>query len=632
MATYQDIKGLRVKYLSADPADPAGGEVWYNSTTGTLKSVITVSGFSSAAPINQARGYLGGITGTGATTAGLIFGGNAGSPTAPGNDSTEEYNGSGWSTSGNLGTGRLCIGGFGIQTAAVGMGGRTPGAGEVVTTEEYNGTAWTAGGDLGTARRYLSGAGTLTSGLAFAGTTGGAPGAGTAQTVTEEYDGSSWAAGGALGTARQRGCGTGASQTAAICFGGSVPPVTGNTEVYDGSTWSEQNNMNSGKASAMGWGLSTLAMATGGETSTASYTTTTEDWNGTSWLTNPATLPTGNQAMAGQGSTTAGLLAGGWIPAPVGNTSLEYNSSTSAITAAAWASGALMGAGRYRMNGQNVGTKDAGMAVGGRGSFPSTAPAVTVSSVEEYDGSTWSEVNNMPTSLDFTGMIGIQTAAVQFGGYGGPGAGPNPAPGGSRTNATNEYDGTSWATTGAYPASINGLSGAGTQTAGVGFGGSDGSASNVTAEYNGASWAAGNNLGTARDALGGTGIQTAALAIGGPPSPETRVEEYDGTNWATGGALPTGSNQNGTGGTQTNALLFGGNVSPTTLVLGYDGTSWSTRPSISTARYGGSSGNNTTTGTYYAGGGGSASGTQRQTTEEFTSETSAVNIETLTTS
>jgi len=110
------------------------------------------------------------------------------------------------------------------------------------------------------------------------------------------------------------------------------------------------------------------------------------------------------------------------------------------------------------------------------------------------------------------------------------------------------------------------------------------------------------------------------------------VEEYDGTNWTAGGDLPTGSNQNGTGGTQTNSLLFGGNVSPTTLVLGYDGTSWSTRPSISTARYGGSSGNNTTSGAYFAGGGGSASGTQRQTTEEFTPESSALNIKTITTS
>jgi hypothetical protein len=345
-----------------------------------------------------------------------------------------------------------------------------------------------------------------------------------------------------------------------------------------------------------------------------------------------ATARFGSGANQGSGTASAAIAAGGNINPPntIVSTTEEFNNSANVITGGAWSSGALMGAGRYRMNGQNVGTKDAGMAVGGRGSFPSTAPAVTVSSVEEYNGSSWSEVTNMPTSLDFTGMIGIQTAAVQFGGYGGPGAGPNPAPGGSRTDATNEYDGTNWTNTGAYPASTNGLSGAGTQTAGVGFGGSDGSASNVTAEYNGSTWTAGNNLGTAREALGGTGIQTAALAIGGPPGPEKAVEEYDGTNWTTGGALPTGSNQNGTGGTQTNALLFGGNVSPTTLVLGYDGTSWSTRPSIATARYGGSSGNNTTSGAYYAGGGGSASGTQRQTTEEFTGGTSTINVKTLT--
>ena len=45
MATYQDIKGLRVKYLSADPSRNGGGEVWYNSTTGTLKGVVKSEAF-----------------------------------------------------------------------------------------------------------------------------------------------------------------------------------------------------------------------------------------------------------------------------------------------------------------------------------------------------------------------------------------------------------------------------------------------------------------------------------------------------------------------------------------------------------------------------------------------------------
>jgi hypothetical protein len=37
MATYSAIKGLEIQSLSADPANPIKGQVWYNSTSGTLK-------------------------------------------------------------------------------------------------------------------------------------------------------------------------------------------------------------------------------------------------------------------------------------------------------------------------------------------------------------------------------------------------------------------------------------------------------------------------------------------------------------------------------------------------------------------------------------------------------------------
>ena len=51
MADYQDIRGLRVKYLSADPGDPASGEVWYNSTTATLKTRLLSEAWSSGSSL-----------------------------------------------------------------------------------------------------------------------------------------------------------------------------------------------------------------------------------------------------------------------------------------------------------------------------------------------------------------------------------------------------------------------------------------------------------------------------------------------------------------------------------------------------------------------------------------------------
>ena len=42
MATYEEIYGKRVEVLDSDPTLNSAyeGQVWYNSTTGTLKSVV----------------------------------------------------------------------------------------------------------------------------------------------------------------------------------------------------------------------------------------------------------------------------------------------------------------------------------------------------------------------------------------------------------------------------------------------------------------------------------------------------------------------------------------------------------------------------------------------------------------
>jgi len=37
MATYITVKGMAVEVLSADPSNPTEGQVWYNTTTNTLK-------------------------------------------------------------------------------------------------------------------------------------------------------------------------------------------------------------------------------------------------------------------------------------------------------------------------------------------------------------------------------------------------------------------------------------------------------------------------------------------------------------------------------------------------------------------------------------------------------------------
>ena len=45
MATYDEIHGKRIKELSSDPTlnSTYEGQVWYNSTEGNLKSVVSVA-------------------------------------------------------------------------------------------------------------------------------------------------------------------------------------------------------------------------------------------------------------------------------------------------------------------------------------------------------------------------------------------------------------------------------------------------------------------------------------------------------------------------------------------------------------------------------------------------------------
>ena len=125
------------------------------------------------------------------------------------------------------------------------------------------------------------------------------------------------------------------------------------------------------------------------------------------------------------------------------------------------------------------------------------------------------------------------------------------------------------------------LAGAGTQTAGVVFGGTTGSNTAATEEYNGSGFSAGGDLSTARRSISGFGLQTAAVAAGGyVTTVQTATEEYNGSTWGPGGALNTGRSGLAAAGTLTAGLCFGGydGSSSTTATEEYNGTAWSNNP------------------------------------------------------
>ena len=77
-----------------------------------------------------------------------------------------------------MGAARYSLGSAGLQTAALAFGG-SPGG--VVTTEQYDGSSWTSTASLATARVQLAGLGTKTAGLATGGRTP------SASNATEEF-------------------------------------------------------------------------------------------------------------------------------------------------------------------------------------------------------------------------------------------------------------------------------------------------------------------------------------------------------------------------------------------------------------------------------------------------------------
>ena len=102
MATYQELKGAKIKNYTEDPDNPYVGQLWYNTTTDSLRI-------------------------------------------------RKETSGNAWSSGGDLNTARGEGGSAGTQTAALAFGGETPP--DIAITEAYNGSTWTEVNDLTTARR-----------------------------------------------------------------------------------------------------------------------------------------------------------------------------------------------------------------------------------------------------------------------------------------------------------------------------------------------------------------------------------------------------------------------------------------------------------------------------------------------
>ena len=612
MATYKELHGEAVRDVSSDPTN--SGEIFYNSSTDTFRSVVQSSAWVSASALSTSRREL---NGAGTADSSLAMGGYTTTTLA----TTEEFNGSGWSNAEDMPAVKHAAASGGLQTAAFIAGGYPDPAGNTATYE-YDGTNWGSGGSLSQARRGFTGSGTLTAGLAMGGfsdpVSSGAP-----LTNVEEYDGTNWTSGGAL-PAGNANIGAAGTQTATVAFGGYLGPSgnTTNAYHYDGSSWTSTGSMNTARSSLGGSGIQTSAMGFGGAAPSASAAT--ELYNGSTWTTstNMATARYNFGSAQNAPSNTTGLAFGGGPPHTA--VTEDWNVSTTVTTPAAFSSGGTMGTGRY--GGQYFGTgKASQVACGGHvpGSPPSTANS------ETYDGTTWSEGNNINTARFNGAGGGTETAGVIS-------MGRSP----SDSNATEEYNGSSWTTVTASPETKYRKVGAGTQTALIVTGGLNSPPTVVypttSLEYDGTNWTSGGTAPFGGNYMDGVGTETSAVVFGGnsPNDPAGQSNnlsfDYNGSAWTANNNINSNhAGQHFASGTVTDAIIGAGGAPYTIAAVSetYDGTTFATNATLATEGQRGGKG--TTSGAAFAVGGHPP---YLAVTEEYTAASTAVNVKTITTS
>ena len=623
MATYSTLKGFTIQSLATDP----------------YASVTASGAWSSGTAMNTKRGYAGAA---GTTTASLVIGGLAPPTTV---DEVESYNGTTWTELGDINTARGIVASGGIQTAAIIAGGNAPP--DLDKAETFNGTTWTEITDMTTGGK-CSGVGTTTSLLAMA--KGPPPSA-----TNESWNGSAWTEVADMNAVRYYASGVGATGTALLCVGGqtTAPAYVANVESFNGTAWTALSALNTGRSTLGTSGTTTLALAYAGGSPTKNET---EFYDGSAWteLGNLASARYGVSANCSTQSANTAFCTGGYNP-PASPTAWQnvteewttaspvsvaqegqvwYNTASNVMKGfkavlgtGVWASGGVLNTGRFPIGGAtNAPATSTGLGFGG------TAPGpAKTGKTESYDGTSWTEKGDLNDARIAMSGAGTATAALGFGGD---------SPG--YPTATESFNGTSWTV---VPATLtqgkDSAAGFGLQTAAIfatGYAGPPAGPTGNTANvgsYNGSAWTEVNNVNTKRSYVYGCGIQTSGIIAGGSGPPySAAAETWNGTCWTTVTSINTARANFAMFGVQTNAVGSGGDDGSTprfALVEAYDGTTWTEVANLASAnKMSGSSGTGGSAGINF---GGSDPGNNPMTrTEEWTVPPATLTIKTFTSS
>ena len=437
------------------------------SYDGTNWTDLPSPGADTNTPRNFTRG------GGGPQTAAIFSGGN------PTTGATEAFDGSSWTSLNSMNTARYGSGFNGTQTIGIYMGG-VASPGRVDTIEEWDGVSWsTSPATLATATNGTinSKGGSVSSNLIAAGW----PGSG-ATTSTQEYNSNinaitkaAWASGGAyptsVGIPSASSTGTQTAQLAAGGYVGGSPGRTNVTGEYNGTSWSTGGTVPA-LVDSIGLGGTQTAAISAGEFRNDPTNTydTSRDYDGSSWTTNNS-LPAPAFDVSVFGTQTACIGSGGVDTAPYpARFGLDRTLSWDGTN---WTSlSAPSNQNTARFLNARAGVQTAAMISGGNdvSNYPGGAPKI--STVENWDGSSWTAGTSMNTARSNTAGGGVQTLAYVAGGNTG-----------STTTQTEIWDGSSWATSANLATAGEGTGGTGTTTtAGIMFGRRPGTA---TEEFTG---------------------------------------------------------------------------------------------------------------------------------------------------
>ena len=234
-----------------------------------------------------------------------------------------------------------------------------------------------------------------------------------------------------------------------------------------------------------------------------------------------------------------------------------------------WSSGGDLNTARYALGGAGL-TPQANIVFGGEGQGTGNQ-AIT----ESYNGTSWTELNDMPAGRSFNAGVGTSTAAVSFGGVA-PGA----------VDSVYEWNGSTWSSNpNAYPAAYYSMAAAGTATAAIISGGNP--AQTVVNTFDGTSFTSSTAMNTGRRGHGSVGTTTANLVTCGEAPRTANTELWNGSSWTEVNDYPAATQDLSVWGTSTSALGAAGyDTANSANSASWDGTSWTETADIANARNG----------------------------------------------